>query len=124
MLSDQELQKFHYDSYGARNRIELNVPGCECSVTYSPNSRYECQCKLPPCAISAFKHLQVQQQAYKSNISTLETTVEHIQMAMSKFRSTAELTTEISLTSHMQSGALQDDVREWLAGKTRSATKV
>lgn len=121
-LSVEEIRSAYVRRYEDRHRIELDVPGCECSLPYKhdPNQTAICQCKLPPCAVSAFKHLQTQQIAHKNSISTLETTIEQIRTAMPTTKPFTEYITETAPTSCLGPSTLQNDVRGWLAGKERS----
>jgi hypothetical protein len=68
--------------------FELKIPGCECRV--SPGYSYlktggsilsegsYCPCTISPCAVDAFKQLQVQQVTQTGNITKLESAIEEI----------------------------------------------
>ncbi|KAF8593197.1 hypothetical protein BDV93DRAFT_566806 [Ceratobasidium sp. AG-I] len=119
--SEEVIRSSHLWSYDSRDRIELNVPGCECSIPFfcNPSELATCQCKLPPCAVSAFKQLQIQQRTHKNNISALESTIEQIQVAMSHPKPTAKNTSKAVPTPSSRFSTLQDDVRNWLGSKRR-----
>ncbi|KAF8599384.1 hypothetical protein BDV93DRAFT_546949 [Ceratobasidium sp. AG-I] len=114
--STETLQSsYSYSSFDGK-RIMLSVPGCECKVHYSDGSKNICPCKLPPCAVSAFKELQTQQLAHKGNIFVLSRTVEQMQAAMSSLKPTAGHITETEPYSSIRSSSLKEDVQKWLLG--------
>lgn len=115
--SPQELLSNHFYRCEKRNKIELDVTDCECSMIDPLGNKMVCQCKLPPCAVSAFKQLQTQQTIHKRNMSALKTTIDQVQAAMSNPKAAVESV----LTLHTRSGTLQDDVRRWLLCRTHSA---
>ncbi|KAF8599379.1 hypothetical protein BDV93DRAFT_560462 [Ceratobasidium sp. AG-I] len=106
---------------GRGKRIYLDVPGCDCSGPPSDGSKTVAQCKLPPCAISAFNHLQAQQLVHKSNISALETTTEQIQNAITTLQTTTKHAIETIPPAHIQISSLREDVQKWLALKRNGA---
>ncbi|KAJ1311821.1 hypothetical protein OPQ81_010282 [Rhizoctonia solani] len=60
----------------------LAVPGCKCCFTCN-GTTVDKKCAVTPCAISAFKNIQVQQLAHTSRISDLESSVERLNTSIS-----------------------------------------
>lgn len=97
--------------------IELMAPDCECSTIFDWGFASR-PCKLPPCAVSAFKHLQNQQLVHTNNIATLETTIDQLQAAR-----TPNPESEPDLVeSSSQFGTVQEEVRRWMAGREYHVT--
>lgn len=111
---------YWYDS--KPDKIEIAVPGCECKAWYaalgvpppSKNGIVSCQCKVPPCVVSAFKQLQTQQIAFNDDISKLETTIEHIQMSLDSPTSASASIIEPDLDGALHTQTIQEDVHNWL----------
>ncbi|KAF8593196.1 hypothetical protein BDV93DRAFT_588022 [Ceratobasidium sp. AG-I] len=112
-LSVNELTAYCSNLTSINPKIEVPVSDCDCKLVDKYRLESTCKCKLPPCAMTAFKELQTQQLAYKSNISALETTIEQMQITLSSFKFIAELT-ETTPPPPPTSSSLQGDVKRWL----------
>jgi hypothetical protein len=68
--------------------IELQVADCRCKSFLNPrqdpttgewiSERHIIPCRLPSCAVQAFKHLQKEQIAYAERVERLEALIEQI----------------------------------------------
>ncbi|KAF8596255.1 hypothetical protein BDV93DRAFT_611007 [Ceratobasidium sp. AG-I] len=117
-LSTAEMFVYCSNPYGSICKIELPVLDCDCKADrpkWGPQS--PCICKLPPCAVSAFKHLQIQQLAHKSDISVLKHTIEQMQVVTASLKPTDEPTKDTTAPSLIVSSTLQDDVKRWLVSQ-------
>ncbi|KAF8596248.1 hypothetical protein BDV93DRAFT_528186 [Ceratobasidium sp. AG-I] len=87
----------------------LQVPGCKCAPRYSGEA-----CIISPCGAKAFKHLQTQQLAHKSNISKLETTMERVNITLLSLTAAPEPHMQSDSNEPSQTGSVQEEVRKWL----------
>ena len=113
-LSVNELTAYCSSLTSINPKIEVPVLDCDCKLVDKYRLQTACKCKLPPCAVTAFKELQTQQLAHKSNISVLKTTVEQMQATLASFKPIAVQPTATTPPSTRTSSFLQDDVKRWL----------
>lgn len=87
------------------NTRNLKVPDCACSFDdgASTPSRYEC--KLPACAVAAFKNLQIQQIAHTNSITNLEQSIDILNASLA---TTPESPAKVLNPHH---GSIREEVR-------------
>ncbi|CUA77420.1 hypothetical protein RSOLAG22IIIB_02433 [Rhizoctonia solani] len=97
-LDIEVTKKVTYNTGGKpRIQVGLPVPGCSCSYKELFGPKSSCPCMLPACAVSAFKHIQVEQLAHKRSITDLQSSVSELySMSESKPGSAGEQKVETS----------------------------
>ncbi|KAF8594460.1 hypothetical protein BDV93DRAFT_611864 [Ceratobasidium sp. AG-I] len=99
--------------------IELPVDDCTCGYAtgtwirgkYAPHQGKQCICRLPACAVRAFKNLQIQQIAHANSIAHLESLIPEIQTPQAPpFENHAEFASPHPTGSDF----IQEEVRKWL----------
>ena len=121
-LSAAELCQYWSRTNITQYRVELPVLDCDCKVSYNNAAQVvSCKCKLPPCAVSAFKQLQTQMLSHRSDISALKGTIEQIQVAATSPKPVAERATDIEPPRPIVSSTLQADVKRWLVSQRDGA---